>query len=236
MRRMSEAADEVVLDASMSKTLHSGLRVLEVLSAHGSGMTITEIADAVGVHRTVAHRFVRTLEAHRLLRRDRAKRFHLGTGLVHLAEPVERDLRTAALPLLEDLADEVSATVHLVIQEDAATVRALIVVEPRNASVHVAFRPGQVDAIDRGSAGLAILAGQPARADEREEVATARARGYAVSFSEVVPSVHGVSAPVPGRGEGATMSVGVSVFDMAEVERLGQAVAATAEKLSYVLG
>lgn len=81
MSRMSEA-DEVVLDSSMSKTLHSGLRVLEVLSARGSAMTITEIADAVGVHRTVAHRFVRTLEAHRLLRRDRAKRFHLGTGLV----------------------------------------------------------------------------------------------------------------------------------------------------------
>lgn len=235
MSRMSEA-DEVVLDSSMSKTLHSGLRVLEVLSARGSAMTITEIADAVGVHRTVAHRFVRTLEAHRLLRRDRAKRFHLGTGLVPLAEPVERDLRTAALPLLEELADEVSATAHLVVQEDSRHVRALMVVEPRNASVHVAFRPGQLDAIDRGSAGLAILSGQPARAGERDEVHTARERGYAVSFSEVVPSVHGVSAPVPNGRDGAQLSVGVSVFDLGDVDRLGAAVRATAQLIGHVTG
>ncbi|WP_408896381.1 IclR family transcriptional regulator [Nocardioides sp. R1-1] len=232
---MSEA-DEVVLDASMSKTLHAGLRVLEVLSAHGGGMTITEIADAVGVHRTVAHRLLRTLEAHRLLRRDRAKRFHLGTGLVPLAEPVERDLRAAALPLLEDLADRVSATAHLVVQEDAGHVRALVVVEPRNASAHVAFRPGQLDAIDRGSAGMAILAGQPARPGEREEVRVARSRGYAVSYSEIVPSVHGVSAPVPASRVGASMSVGVSVFEVGEVADLGAAVVDAAVQLARVVG
>jgi len=235
MRRMSEA-DEVVLDSSMSKTLHSGLRVLEVLCAHGGGMTITEIADAVGVHRTVAHRLARTLEAHHLLRRDRAKLFHLGTGLVPLAEPVERDLRAAALPLLEDLADRVSATAHLVVQEDPGRVRALLVVEPRNASAHVAFRAGQLDAIDRGSAGLAILSGQPPRPGEREEISAARDRGYAVSYSEVVPSVHGVSAPVPAAGGQAAMSVGVSVFDMSEVELLGAAVVDAAQQLARVVG
>ncbi len=235
MRRMSDA-DEVVLDGSMSKTLHSGLRVLEVLCAHGGGMTITEIADAVGVHRTVAHRLLRTLEAHRLLRRDRAKLFHLGAGLVPLAEPVERDLRAAALPLLEDLADRVSATAHLVVQEDAGRVRALLVVEPRNASAHIAFRPGQLDAIDRGSAGMAILAGQPPRPGERDEIGTARARGYAVSYSEVVPSVHGVSAPVPSRADGVPMSVGVSVFDVGDVETLGGAVVDAAQQLARVVG
>ncbi|WP_245155185.1 helix-turn-helix domain-containing protein [Nocardioides sp. 1609] len=232
---MNEGSD-VVVDGGMSKTLHSGLRVLEVLSARGEGMTITEVAEAVGVHRTVAHRFLRTLEAHRLVRRDRAKRFHPGAGLVPLADPVERDLRTAALPLLEELADAVGATAHLVAQEDPERVRALMVVEPRSASMHVAFRPGQLDLVDRGSAGLAILAAQPAVLGERDEIRVARERGYAVTYAEVIPSVHGISAPVPLRRDGAPLSVGVSVFDLVDEDRVAAAVVATAAQLARVAG
>jgi DNA-binding IclR family transcriptional regulator len=222
-------------DSGTSKTLDSGLRVLEVLCAEGGGLTITEVADLVGVHRTVAHRFLRTLEAHRLVRRDRAKRFHLGAGLVPLAEPVERDLRDLATPLLEDLADEVGATAHLVAQEDEDHVRALLVVEPRNASVHVAFRAGQLDAIERGSAGMAILSTRPPRPGERDSVATARERGYAVSFSEIIPAVHGISAPVAARRDGLGLSVGVSLFDLSEEEKVAQAVVAAAARLAAAL-
>lgn len=47
------------------------------------------------------------------------------------------------------------------VRESDTEVRALMVVEPRSAKVHVAFHPGQVDPIDRGSAGLSILASLP---------------------------------------------------------------------------
>jgi DNA-binding IclR family transcriptional regulator len=218
-----------------SKTLDSGLRVLEVLAKHGEGLTITEVAEQIGVHRTVAHRFLATLEAHRLVRRDRAKRFHLGAGLVPLAEPVERDLRDLATPLLEDLADEVGATAHLVAQEDDDHVRALLVVEPRNASVHVAFRAGQLDTIERGSAGMAILSTRPPRPGERDDVATARRRGYAVSFSEIIPSVHGISAPVAARRDGLGLSVGVSLFDLSQEDKVSTSVMAAASRLGVAL-
>lgn len=231
-RRVSERNGDA---AGLSKTLDAGLRVLELLATRPDGLTITEVAEGIGAHRTVAHRFVRTLEAHRLVRRDKERRYHLGAGLVPLAEPVARDLRTVALPLLEELADEVAATVHLVVQEGPDHARALIVVEPRRADVHVAFRAGQLDSVERGSAGMAILAFLPARPGERPEVTLARERGYAVSFSEVVPSVHGVSAPVPALRDGAAMSVGVSVFDLAAEVELGRAVTATAERLARAL-
>jgi DNA-binding IclR family transcriptional regulator len=228
--------EDVELDGGMSKTLHSGLRVLELLSAHPDGLTVTEIADGIGVHRTVAHRFVRTLEAHRLVRRDRAKRIRPGAGLVPLAEPVERDLRTIAQPLLEELADGCGATAHLVTQEDEETVRALLVVEPRRASVHIAFRPGQLDRIDRGSAGLAILASRGVRPDERPEITEARTRGYAVSFGEVIPSIYGISCAVPVTRDGAPISVGVSLFDLSEEERLAPLVTGCADRLARALG
>ena len=225
----------VQLDAGMSKTLHHGLEILELLTDHPHGLSVTEVADGVGVHRTVAHRLIRTLEAHRLCRKDGFKRVTLGAGLVTLAEPVEQDLRTLARPVLEELADAVQATVHLVVRENTAEVRALMVVEPRSAKVHVAFRPGQVDPIDRGSAGLAILASLPAVEGERGEVTVARDRGYAVTEGEVIPSVLGVSAAVPGRRGDALASVGVSVFEIPDEAALGSAVVDAARRLGSLL-
>ncbi|MFZ2175755.1 MAG: helix-turn-helix domain-containing protein [Rhodococcus sp. (in: high G+C Gram-positive bacteria)] len=219
----------------MSKTLHHGLEILELLTAHPHGLSVTEIADGVGVHRTVAHRLIRTLEAHRLCRKDGFKRVTLGAGLVTLAEPVEQDLRTLARPVLEELADAVQATVHLVVRENSTEVRALMVVEPRSAKVHVAFRPGQVDPINRGSAGLAILASLPAVHGEREEVTVARGRGYAITEGEVTPSVLGVSAAIPGRRGDALASVGVSVFEMPDEKALGSAVVDAARTLGNLL-
>lgn len=227
--------EPVQLDSGMSKTLHHGLSVLELLTGHPNGLSMTEIADGIGVHRTVAHRLVRTLEAHHLCRRDEFKRIALGAGLVALAEPVEQDLRTLARPVLEELADQLGATVHLVVRENAAEVRALMVVEPRGAKVHVAFRGGQVDPIDRGSAGLAMLAALPAAPDERAEVTRARAVGYAVTRGEVIPSVGGVSAVIPGRRGDALASLGASVFEIDDEKRLGEAVVDAATRLGRLL-
>jgi DNA-binding IclR family transcriptional regulator len=225
----------VVLDGGMSKTLHLGLRVLELLGARPDGLSVTEVADGIGVHRTVAHRLLRTLEAHHLCRRDKMKRFLPGAGLVTLAAPVERDLRALAEPVLEDLADAVGATAHLVVQETDTQVRSLLVVQPQNAAVHVTFRTGQLDSIDRGSAGLAMLAALPPRAGERPEVTRARERGYTHSHGEVIPSVHGISAVVPGRRAGASASVGVSVFQVTDELALGNAVQHAAQQLGALL-
>jgi DNA-binding IclR family transcriptional regulator len=101
--------------------------------------------------------------------------------------------------------------------------------------MHVAFRAGQLNSIHRGSAGLAILAAAPARPGERDELASIRSNGYATSFSEVVPSVYGVSAAVPSR-TAATMSVGVSTFDLRDEERVAAAVMAAAQRLGDELG
>ncbi|PFG50475.1 DNA-binding IclR family transcriptional regulator [Amycolatopsis sulphurea] len=220
---------------SQSKTLHHGLQVLELLVDHPRGLTLTEIAEGIGVHRTVAHRLVRTLEAHHLCRRDRFKRISLGTGLVHLAEPVEQDLRTLARPVLEELSDAGGATAHLVVREDAAQVRMLMIVEPRQARMHVSFRSGQLDPIHRGSAGLAMLAAEPPQPGEREEVTSARMRGYAVSTGEIAPGITGISAVIPAGRDAAARSIGLSLFEAADADRLGALVVAAAGRLGALL-
>ncbi|MEU1980349.1 helix-turn-helix domain-containing protein [Nocardia sp. NPDC019395] len=239
MNHSTETAGErgtaVELDSGMSKTLHHGLQILEALSRHPHGLTVTDVADAVGVHRTVAHRLIRTLEAHRLCRRDENKRITLGTGLVTLAEPVEQDLRTVARPVLEELAERTRATAHLVIRESDTEVRALMVVEPRNAEVHVAFRPGQVHPIDRGSAGLVMLAANPPAPGERPEVTAARELGYAVTRGEVVATVFGISALIPRRRGTPQTSIGISLFEIDEEETRGSAVVEHARRLGALL-
>ncbi|MFJ7213159.1 IclR family transcriptional regulator [Amycolatopsis sp. NPDC098790] len=228
---------ESTLPASgTSKTLHHGLQVLELLVQHPGGLTLTEIADGIGVHRTVAHRLVRTLEAHYLCRRDRFKRISLGTGLVRLAEPVEQDLRTLARPVLEELTDSAQASAHLVVRENAEQVRMLMIVEPRRAAMHVAFRSGQLDPIGRGSAGLALLAAGPEVEGERAEVTLARERGYAVSKGEIAPGITGISAVVhTGRDQPET-SIGLSLFEAPDPDELGRMVVAAAQRLSSLLG
>ncbi|RJO79421.1 HTH domain-containing protein [Nocardia panacis] len=219
----------------MSKTLHNGLQILELLARRPQGLSVTEIADQVGVHRTVAHRLIRTLESHRLCRRDDFKRVLPGFGLVRLAEPVEQDLRTLARPVLEELADGTQATAHLVVRESAAEVRSLMVVEPRRAPMHIGFQVGRVDPIDRGSAGLAILAALPQQPGERAEIAAARRRGYAVSHGELVPPVVGISAAVAGRHGDVLAALGVSVFDGGREAELGVAVQDAARRLATLL-
>lgn len=222
-------------DSGMSKTLHNGIEILELLTQHKYGLTITEVADGIGVHRTVAHRLVRTLEAHRLCRRTETKRILLGAGLVSLAGSVEQDLRELARPVLEDLADATSATAHLAIRDGENQVRALMVIEPHNSRAHVGFHPGQVDPINRGSAGLAMLAALAPRAGERPEVTRARERGYAVTSGEVTHSVTGISAALPNRRPEDLASIGVSVFDATDEEKYGEAVMAAARRLGALL-
>ena len=189
----------------------------------------------MGVHRTAVHRLVRTLEAHQLCRRDQQRRIVLGTGPVTLAEPVQQDLRALARPILDDLAETTRATAHLMVREGATEMRALMVVEPRGARVHVSFRPGHTHSVEQGSGGLALLAHGPHREGERPEATEARARGYAVTMGEVIPAVTGISAAVPGRGGEATTSIGISVFERTDLDDLGATVAAAASRLGELL-
>ena len=217
---------------STSKTLHHGLQVLELLVGVPDGLSVTEIADGIGVHRTVAHRLVRTLEEHHLCRRDRFKRVTLGAGLVRLAEPVEQDLRTLARPVLEELSEQADSTAHLAVREDADQVRMLMIVEPRAARIHLSFRAGQLDPVGRGSAGLAMLAAEPPRPDERDAVTEARRRGFAVSHGEIAPGITGISAVVPARRPNGTVSVGLSLFEVQDEQGMGERVLAAAQRLA----
>jgi DNA-binding IclR family transcriptional regulator len=168
---------------------------------------VTELAAALGTSRPVVYRLLEPLAARRLVRRVEG-RFRLGLGLLELAGRVASGLAAAAEPHLRALADGFGATAHLTLLEgDDAVVAAAV--EPRGATLHVAYRVGLRHPVTAGAAGLAILAGRAPVAGERPEVAVARERGWAQSSGELQAGAHGFAVPVATAGRPAEASIGL---------------------------
>lgn len=176
------------------QTLIRGLAVMELL-ADGRALSVAQIAQAVGLHRSVTYRIVRTLDDRDFLERQPDGRYRLGLAVASLARSVRSDLTSAALPELAALAEATGTTAFVTVPsgEDAVT---LVAVEPRQSDAHVSRRPGQRHPLDRGAPGLAILAALPPRPGERLEVEFAREHGYASSTSEVMQGFSSLAAPL----------------------------------------
>jgi DNA-binding IclR family transcriptional regulator len=218
--------------APQSQTLDRGIRILEHLAAVGTPQPITEIGQALGLHRSIAYRLLRTLEDHQLVERDAAGHYLLGLGVAGLARGVRSDLQTVALPRLTALVAELGTTAFLVVRtgDEAVTVTS---VEPQDTAAHVVYRPGTRHPVDRGAPGLALLMPEAPSPDDREELREARRVGWATSHGEVVPGLRSVAAPVlgPDGGTRAALAV-VFVDEAADTDRIGRAVTAAAAKVS----
>ncbi|MFC5833939.1 IclR family transcriptional regulator [Nonomuraea insulae] len=199
-----------------SQTLDRGLRMLEVLAEAGRALSIAELAEALSVHRSIAYRILRTLEDHRLVRRNAQGACELDVGLAALARGVSGDLQSAALPELAEVANELGMTAFLVVP-DAQDCVTLVSVEPRHSVAAVAQRPGTRHPLDRGAPGLALLAGGPARPGERPDVTEARRRGYTRTTGEVIPGLAAVATPVISGTRGTVAAVAV-VFLPGEID------------------
>ena len=200
------ATADAAAGAPASQTLSRGIRILEVLAESREPMTIDDIARALDVHRSIAYRLLRTLEHHGLVNRDPAGRVTLGARVATLAAGVAHDLQTEALPELTAIANELGMTCFLAVLDRDECIT-LASVEPRHAIASVAQRPGARHPITRGAPSKAILtmlpeAEWPVAADERLrlEVASTRARGYATSSDEVIPTVQAIAVPLELRG------------------------------------
>ncbi|MGK5114104.1 MULTISPECIES: IclR family transcriptional regulator [unclassified Geodermatophilus] len=229
------AAEDGAASAPQSQTLDRGLRILEHLAAVGTPQPVMEIAQGVGLHRSITYRLLRTLEDHQLVERDRAGHFWLGLGLAALARGVRSGLQAAALPRLDDLVAELGMTAFLVVRagDDAVTVTT---VEPHDTTAHVVYRPGTRHPVGRGAPGLALLMPEPPAPDDRPELDEARRTGWASSQGEVIPGLRSIAAPVPGPDGGARAAVAVVyVDDTVDVGRVGRAVAAAAAKVAAAL-
>lgn len=184
-----------------SQTLARGITGLKAIAGSRDGLTIQQLADQLGVHRTIASRLTNTLSDAGLIRRNEDGRFRGSSGLLALSGAAYSAARAVALPLLADVANELGLTVSLMVREGAEVVT-LAVVEPLAPSYRISFAPGSRHPLNRGAAGAAIRASWPPSPADPEAVHEARQRGYAVSFAEVEPGMYGVAVPLAGAALG----------------------------------
>jgi DNA-binding IclR family transcriptional regulator len=193
-----------------NQTLDRGLRALEYIAESGDAPSIDELAIALGLHRSITYRLVRTLEDHGLTTRDAAGNCHPAHRLTVLARGVDSSVQAAARPEIERLADALGLTSFLAVAAggDAITIDSA---EPMRADTVIGYRPGTRHRLDSGAPGLALLAGGPSLEGERAEVIEARRRGWAQSTGEVVAGLGSLSTWVPGP-DGAPVAAVACLF------------------------
>jgi DNA-binding IclR family transcriptional regulator len=221
--------------APQSQTLSRGIRALEILADSSSGMSIAEVAAALGVHRSIAYRILRTLEDHALVQRDPAGNVTIGLGMASLARGVARNLQSAALPELTALATSLQMTAFIAVWDRRECVT-LVAVEPPHGEGTLVQRPGSRHSFSAGAPGIAIQSafgedewgrlapGEPYRAESRQ----AARCGYALSHDEVIPGVSSVGAAVRVPGQLPAALAVVYLSSDLPTEHIGAEVARSA--------
>jgi len=217
--RPSVRAPAAPRDPSRVQSLTRALALLDTLAAAADGMTLSDVAQIVGLAPSTAHRLLTTLESQRYVR------FVPGEGLwqvgvqafvVGQAFRRSRDVVTLARPQMRHLMEESGETVNLYIEEGGEAV-CMAQVECRQM-MRAISRPGGRVKLHCSGAGKAILAALPAsevarilqthglpRVSEKTldtpkklkaDLDRVRERGYAVDDEEHAVGLRCVAAPI----------------------------------------
>jgi len=192
------AADGVVNTAPGSQTLARGLTVLQAIATSRSGLTVQQVADHIGVHRTIAYRLLSTLAQFRLVAKGEDGRYRSAAALAVLGASFDNNVRQLSLPTLRGLADELGSTVSLLVAEGDQQV-AIAVIVPTNVFYQLSFHEGSRYPLERGAAGIALLACMPPRPGERDLVPQTRQHGWVITHGEIEPNTYGLAVPVRRR-------------------------------------
>lgn len=195
-RMLESSVDAPAKGREGNQTLARGLRVLLAIADSQHGLTVQQVSELLGVHRSIAYRLLQTLADFGLVARGRDGAYTPGARLATLAEAYLPTLRDVAHPVMQTLADRLQSTVSLFVEQGDEAV-AIVLVEPTTASHHIAFRPGMRTPLTLGAAAYAILASEPAVPGEPAAATLAREQGYARSHGEIEAGAYGVAAWIP---------------------------------------
>jgi DNA-binding IclR family transcriptional regulator len=211
------------------QSVDRALQVLELLAAWGSG-GVSELATAIGVHKSTAFRLLGALEARDLVEQTTERgKYRLGFGLVRLARRVnvQLEITEQAPGLTEKLAQRVGESINVAVLRENFVVN---VVQSRGqASVASHNWIGQLTPLHATSSGKVLLAHlDPARRADligqglerftanthtdpallENELASVVERGHATTYGELEIGLNAVAVPV--RGEDGDVVAAIS--------------------------
>ncbi len=254
---MSNAASET---AGGVQSVDRALRVLEILARNGE-CGVTEIAAALGVHKSTAFRLVATLEQHEHVEQVEGRgKYRLGVGLLRLAGATSArlDVVQEARPLCKQLASATGETVNLATLSGHSAlyldqVAGPSALQPHNwVGQHIplhATSNGKVLMAWLSEDDLRDLLGRlPAYTDTtitskgklRMELESVRDTGYAVAVDELEIGLTAIAAPVRNAHGDVICSMSLSgpTFRLStdRVEQVVPLLIEAADELSHRLG
>ncbi len=210
----------------------NAVRLIKAFSDDEYEIGISSLAKRLGLAKSTVHRLASTLiESGMLEQNGENGRYRLGLALFELGALVRRkmDVSSEAKPYLKMLREKTGETVHLAIL-DQASVLFINNLEAEHAirmSVNVGVRaPAHCTAV-----GKALLAYQPTEVvervvaaglatrtsktmsdpgDLRQDLATVRARGYAVDDEELESGLRCIAAPIRDHSGSVVASTSVA--------------------------
>lgn len=209
------------------QSLARGLKILDLLSQSQDGISITELAETLGVDKGSASRLVSTLARYGYAEKDDvSRRYHLGPQVVSLSRSVltRLPLREAAKPFLRQMMERTGECAHLAVPAQGKVMYIDQVESP--ATLRVNAQVGTMNPLHCTALGKVLLAFGDLDFPDPLEAFTPRTLtdpetlhlhldevrrlGYAVDDEEFDPGVRCIAVPVFDFRNKVVGSMGIS--------------------------
>jgi DNA-binding IclR family transcriptional regulator len=243
------------------RAVERALDVLQCFTSRTPELTMTQIADQIGIHKSTVHRLLGTLERRRFVQRDPSTGvYRLGIRLLQMSYLAleHNDLRRVALPFMLRMRDKYQENVDISVLDETEVLFVNHLDGPQR--VKVAATTGQRLPAFATASGKVILAylpeaevkqllargmprytrHTPQSADEvLEDLRLVRERGFDYSVEEYEDGISAVAAPIldsGGRPLAATAIVGPAYrLDEARVLEIAPELLETAREIAEEL-
>jgi DNA-binding IclR family transcriptional regulator len=198
-------------------SLEKGLRVLELL-AEKQELTVTKVAEALGINRAGSHRFLATLRELGYVRKNEDSRYQLTFKILEMGMTFANrfEIRRVARPFMQELSEMFNETVNLgfwdseiVVHLDRVESREILRMELGLGTRAPAYCTGLGKAVlahlpeeERGRflKRIKLVGYTPNTITERkkllQELESVREKGYAMDNEELAVGLRCIAAPV----------------------------------------
>jgi IclR family transcriptional regulator, acetate operon repressor len=243
-----------------TQTIARALAVLGVLRDAGSDVGVIELARALDLHASTAHRILRALvAAGYAVQNAQTERYRLGSAAYLLGRAAERTLGfDEAMPLLERLSESTGESVNLVIRDGDEGLVVLRVesqhplrfIQPVGAriplyctstgKVMLAFARDLHEEVARlGELNRLTPTTITSPRELLHDLEEIRKRGFSINRGERIPGVYGVAAPVLTTDGVASTALAVQGPEIRipddRIPRLGHLVIETAQAIADIM-
>lgn len=211
-------------DTSLLQSVDRALSILEFLVKGPS--SVTEIGDALGIHKSTAFRMLATLEQKGFVTQEQERgKYRLGRTLVYLAEAVniDTDLLHASRPVCKWLSEVTQETVNVAVLEKNEVVNIDQVIGSSGVvSYNWVGKRNPLSCTSTGKVLLAFAESQKVSLEKcteysiddlyffHKQLEDIRQKGYGFTLEELEPGLNAVAAPIFSMTGGVVASLSVS--------------------------